>query len=365
MTSGLVRRPHYEEVLAAAIKDKESKHGILSVPMQRFATEAINNPLFQRVQATLEGSLEAQEKKVIEAKVFEQNLTRAAMDAKIPKADYKWATENLNPPPPPAVPQPPPEAKIDYDRIAAEMDLVMQRRAVKASHQNLADQEGQRLARQAVATPAQQLIRNHHIQSLSQPVPNRPAPGQTMTDDAKRRGISVHERFLQQSSSSTDIPITYFRKDGPNTTVPIMSDEFPDVMMRPQIVQRGNLKQLADENTGSGKKPKTISDQLSVKKVDPEVARKKMMAIADRASQESTKQQSFAKKVEVEKRKRRAERRGGAPGDVVPLGKRKQPEPDMPRSALRKAAPAQSNTRQRVYGPRTQVFDMSDPDRVN
>ena len=47
MTSGLVRRPHYEEVLAAAIKDKESKHGILSVPMQRFATEAINNLLFQ------------------------------------------------------------------------------------------------------------------------------------------------------------------------------------------------------------------------------------------------------------------------------------------------------------------------------
>ena len=40
MTSGLVRRPHYEEVLAAAIKDKESKHGISSVSMQRFATES-------------------------------------------------------------------------------------------------------------------------------------------------------------------------------------------------------------------------------------------------------------------------------------------------------------------------------------
>ena len=44
MTSGLLRRPHYEEVLAAAIKDKEST---------RFATEAINNPLFQRIQARL------------------------------------------------------------------------------------------------------------------------------------------------------------------------------------------------------------------------------------------------------------------------------------------------------------------------
>ena len=57
------------------------------------------------------------------------------------------------------------------------------------------------------------------------------------------------------------------------------------------------------ENTGSGKKTKTISDQLSVTTVDPEIARKKMMAIADRASQESTKQQSFAKKVEVGRRR--------------------------------------------------------------
>ena len=52
-TAGLVRKPHYEEVLNAAIKDEKSQHGIISVPMQRFATNAINNPLFQRVQATL------------------------------------------------------------------------------------------------------------------------------------------------------------------------------------------------------------------------------------------------------------------------------------------------------------------------
>jgi len=187
MTSGLVRRPHYEEVLAAAIKDKESKHGILSVPMQRFATEAINNPLFQRVQATLEGSLEAQEKKVIEAKVFDENLTRAAMDAKIPKADYKWATENLNPPPPPPAPPPPSEAKIDYERVAAEMDAVMQRRATETSHQALAAEVARELAKQAVATPAQQIIREHHHHFITQPVPIRPMPGPTMTEDAKRK----------------------------------------------------------------------------------------------------------------------------------------------------------------------------------
>ena len=60
--TGLVRRPHFEEVLNAAIKDQNSTHGIISVGMQRFATEAINNPLYQRVRATLEAELEGQEK---------------------------------------------------------------------------------------------------------------------------------------------------------------------------------------------------------------------------------------------------------------------------------------------------------------
>ena len=45
-TQGLVRRPTFEEVLAAAIKDENSKEGLLSVPMQRFASQMINNPLF-------------------------------------------------------------------------------------------------------------------------------------------------------------------------------------------------------------------------------------------------------------------------------------------------------------------------------
>ena len=83
-----------------------------------------------------------------------------------------------------------------------------------------------------------------------------------------------------------------------------------------------------------------------------------MVAIADRAGQESTKHQNFAKKVEAEKKKKR----GGAPGDVVPLGKRKQPEPDVvPPSILRKQPAARSNTKQRIYGPRTQVFDIGVP----
>ncbi len=52
----------------------------------------------------------------------------------------------------------------------------------------------------------------------------------------------------------------------------------------------------------------------------------------------------FARQVAEEARRRR----GGAPGDVVPLGKRKQPEPNMPRSILRKRAAPPTPQRQRT-----------------
>ncbi len=45
-----------------------------------------------------------------------------------------------------------------------------------------------------------------------------------------------------------------------------------------------------------------------------EAAKKRMMEIAERAQQQTTRQQNFAKRVEAEKKKRR----GGAPGDVAP-----------------------------------------------
>ena len=90
-----------------------------------------------------------------------------------------------------------------------------------------------------------------------------------------------------------------------------------------------------------------------------DAAKQKMLAIADRARQESTRKMHFPKLVENEKRRRR----GGAMGDVVPLGKRKEREPDAPQSILRKPAPGlnkedRPTARQRMYGPRTQVFNM-------
>ena len=87
------------------------------------------------------------------------------------------------------------------------------------------------------------------------------------------------------------------------------------------------------------------------------VAQKRIVEIAERARQDSTRTQSFAKLVENEKKRRR----GGAMGDVVALGKRKEREPDIPLSMLRKpAGPAAKNSKQRLYGPRTEVFNMAE-----
>ena len=165
---GLVRKPHYEEVLNAAIKDESSQHGILSVPMQRFATKAINSPLFQRVQATLTEKLETEQKQVLEQRNFENNLQRISVEAKVSHEDIKWLVENLQqpPPPPPMPPQPPSEAKIDYERVAAEMDGVLQRRAVETSHQALAAEVQRQLAAQSVATPAQQITVQHVLMMI-------------------------------------------------------------------------------------------------------------------------------------------------------------------------------------------------------
>ena len=55
-TLGLVRKPKYEEILAASTK--ETKPGIISVPMQKYATKMINDPLFQRHQEAIENTLE-------------------------------------------------------------------------------------------------------------------------------------------------------------------------------------------------------------------------------------------------------------------------------------------------------------------
>ena len=448
-TAGLVRKPHFEEVLNAAIKDETSTHGILSVPMQRAAGNAINNPLFQRVQERLGEELADQQRTVIEQKNFENSMQRLSVEARVSHEDLKWLVENLQPPPPPPAPPPPPsasDANIDYERMAAEVDALMQRRSVETSHQNLAAEVARELSAQSMATPAQQIIREHHYHTITQPIPV-PATPQTITHEVRHTGQSVHEIFLRQTEDRRrrppdgDIDITYFaggggpppapgggremvRSFGPARlprermapfqsndqpppapggatapmplqteaprarveSVPIRREYFPrarpksapgppptpaaeprrpakrkapqqdgPLTLKPYRQPRGPGYKLGDDEPRfvpfSGRAQKLPEDGPSAAVVD--AARQRMMDIARRHQQETTHRQNFQTLVENERRVRR----GGARGDVVGPGKRKQPEPDE-RSMLRRAEAEPRRARQRVYGPGTQVYNI-------
>jgi hypothetical protein len=371
---------------------------------------------------------------VLEQRNFENNVQRLSVEARVSHEDLKWLVENLQrPPPAPPAPPPPPsasDANIDYERMAAEVDALMQRRSVETSHQNLAAEVERQLAAQSRATPAQQIIREHHYHTIMQPIPV-PATPQTISHEVRHTGHSVHEIFLRQTEDKRrppeDIPITYFaggggpppapgggremvRSFGPaklprERTAPFQSGGPPPApggatapmpvrsasaaaALEPAAVPpppppptpaaepRRPAKRKAPQQDGPltlkpyrqprgpGRKldddePRFVPFSGRAQKLPDEVvdtARQRMMDIARRHQQETTRKQNFERLVENE----RKARRGGARGDVVGPGKRKQPEPDEPRSMLRRAAePEPRRARQRVYGPNTQVYSIA------
>ncbi len=244
--NGLVRKPQYEEVLNLAIKDANSQHGVLSVPLQRFATEVVNSPLYQRIKETMTEQIENEQRHVIEQRNFENHLHSVSVDARIPRDDLQWIVENLQrPPPPPPVPPPTTsEARIDYERMAAEMDGVMQRRAVQTSHENLASEIARELAQQRVATPIQQIIHQHHSTTNinPQPPPNIPPPA-SLSEQSTQTGQSFHESFLN-------------RFDPPPR--PFASTEFPAEWQRPRPIESKKSKPVK-----KAMKPKIVRPSTS------------------------------------------------------------------------------------------------------
>ena len=192
-TTGLRRRPQYEEVLAAAHKDLSTQHGILSVGLQNFATRAINSPLFQRVQTGVEERMQGDQRRLLEEQGFQHDVQAMAVDAGVSAHDMNWVVANIQRPTPVPVPQTPPqtEARVDYLRVAAEMDLLAQRRATQAAHQQVADQAALQMSTLAVVTPAQQLVRAHHA-AAPLPPPATPPPD-TVSVQARSTGMSVRE----------------------------------------------------------------------------------------------------------------------------------------------------------------------------
>ena len=187
--AGLRRRPQYEEVLNAAHKDLASHHGVLGVGLQNFATRAVNNPLFQRVQANIEEKMKGDQRQLLEERGFQNDVQAMAVDQEVSHHDLSWIVQNIQRPQPVPVPSPQPAPQVDYLRVAAEMDLLAQRRATQAAHQQVADQASQQMSALAVATPAQRLVRNHH--ALTQPLPPPDSPPPAIVDQARSAEQSV------------------------------------------------------------------------------------------------------------------------------------------------------------------------------
>ena len=101
-TLGLVRKQHYDEILAASTK--KSTEGVISVPMQKFATKAINNPLFQRHAEAVETSLMTQQRTQIDHQIFEHRVQNLAAEHRLHPADIKWLMEAVNKPGTPGAP---------------------------------------------------------------------------------------------------------------------------------------------------------------------------------------------------------------------------------------------------------------------
>ena len=104
-TKGLVRKPTFEEVLAASIKDEQNMEGLLSVGMQRYATNAINSPLFQRMQDAVESDLEKQQTDLIRHNTFQNNVQSMSAATGVPHGTLQHVVQNIaQPPPPPPMP---------------------------------------------------------------------------------------------------------------------------------------------------------------------------------------------------------------------------------------------------------------------
>ena len=416
MINGLVRKPHYEEVLNLAIKDVNSKHGIMSVPLQRFATETIASPLYQRVKQTLSEQLENEQRRIVEQRNFENHLHSVSVDARVPREDLQWLVENLQRPPtnPSAPPPVATEARIDYERMAAEMDGALQRQAMQTSHENLAADIARELAEQRVATSIQQIIHQHHSTTVINPqVPPTPV---TVTEQARHTGRSIHEIFLGQhpqtpgppqpkpiqpppplppppgpppnpkppppkpSPPPNPIPNIPQPKPRPPTPKPAPTPRpspypypspYPPAPIPkpfPKPLPKPKPRPAPPVLPPPGRADTILIPDSGVMRLDPtnvpipsrqprnlelrDAAIQRMQEIGQRARQQSTQSTQVAQEMAQNETAARQTRRGGAPGDVVPLGKRKFDQVgNVPPTILRRH-------RARQHGPRTEVHSI-------
>ena len=331
-TRGLVRRPHYEEVLNAAHKDQASQQGILGVGLQNFATRAINSPLFQRVQLGIEGKMQGDQRRHVEEQGFQHDIQAMAVDQNVSAHDLRWVVENLQRPPP--VPTPAPqqlEARIDYVRMAAEMDALAQRRAVQAAHQQVAAQATQHMT----ATPhtaAQLMIRDQTTASAATPAPAPtggaavPVPGLLSIADAPRT------RPRPARAASTPY--------GANSSL---------------AVPPGGFSARAPTAAAA---PAPVAPTPQISASVQAIARQHMLEIAKRHMQ--TRTVTAPQRAAVAKRRRRGQTAVFPEETGQSMGKRKQPAPPYGSAVLMDSAPNSNRSRTAPPGatPGTQYFRL-------
>ena len=218
---GLRKVGHYEEVLAAAIKDESHIAGIINPFLANAATRIIHSQDFQRVRDRLEDDLAQQTRSHIETQTHQHNVTNTAVNAGINRADLDYIVNNLQqPPPPPAPPPPSNDASADRERLVAELDEMARKRDDQSRREMVAAANAQRLAAQDVATPMQQIIREYHHTNTPIYVPTPAAPPrEDISAQMRHTNQTFNQWFITQQSPlperKGEIPIEYGNSQGP------------------------------------------------------------------------------------------------------------------------------------------------------
>ena len=333
-TVGLKRRPHYEEVLNAAHKDQASQQGILGVGLQNFATRAINSPLFQRVQMGIEEKMQGDQRRHVEEQGFQHDVQAMAVDQNVSAHDLRWVVENLQRPPP--VPTPVAqqlEARIDYVRMAAEMDALAQRRAVQAAHQQVAAQATQHMTVATRQTPAQLMIRDHTTASAAAAAP-APAP---------------------TGGAAVPVPGLLSLADAPRTRPRARAASTPYGANSSLAVPPGGFSARAPAAPAA---PVPVAPTPQISASVQAIAKRHMLEIAKRHMQ--TRTVTATQRATTTKQRRRGK------GAVFPeetgqsIGKRKTPAPPAGSAVLMDSAPNSNRSRTAPPGatPGTQYFRL-------
>jgi len=357
----------FEEILAAARKDEQYQPGILGVGLQNHASRIINDPQFQRVQGRMQQDQEELTKRHIEETTFQNNIHNLAVTARIPRADLDYLVNNLQRPPPPPPPAPPNyDVAADRERLLAELDQRRMEDARKLKIEQLAmvARMDQLASRQR--EPMQQIINQFAPPApaaIAQPMQLTNVTNNTITQMATRTGNSVHHIWLRMNPQ--ELPAQMPPPGGPRPPPPpggqriarplAISDDIPDAVMA--VAREESSKKVAkkaaqeesaklDAKASPPVQRKLKKESKSVKKTEPRLPGPDLQDVARQRMREMGVAAAATSSAPVRR--------------ILAMNKRAEPEPNVPRTILRKPAGVESAKRRRIGArpPGPQMFNI-------